>query len=89
MSQYKERYLIGLDMFGEGNHYNRHVQAMTKEGLDSKSDIAAELGVRDAQIQYLLGVIYMMDQDVHMSMVNLIPNFELNGKKDAVCDYLV
>jgi hypothetical protein len=31
-------------------YYSAHVSAMTSEGLHAKSDIAAELAVRDAQI---------------------------------------
>ena len=34
-------------------HYSRHVAAMTAEGLHAKSDIAAELAARDAQIEAL------------------------------------
>ncbi|KKL28418.1 hypothetical protein LCGC14_2375300, partial [marine sediment metagenome] len=30
-----------------GEHYTRHVKAMTVEALDSKTDIAAELAWRD------------------------------------------
>lgn len=48
---YAERDLMELDR--AGNHYCRHVSAMTREGLDSKSDIAAELGWRDMQIATL------------------------------------
>jgi len=33
-------------------HYSRHVSAMTSEGLDRKSDIAAELAWRDAEIEF-------------------------------------
>lgn len=36
-----------------GEHYSRHSLAMTAEGLDKKSDIAAELAVRDAEIERL------------------------------------
>jgi hypothetical protein len=36
------------------SHYDKHVLAMTREKLDSKSDIAAELGWRDWQIEQLL-----------------------------------
>ena len=39
--------------FLEGNYYSNHVVAMTRESLHSKSDIADELAVRDAQIDYL------------------------------------
>lgn len=34
-------------------HYAKHVFAMTAEGLHSKSDIAAELAYRDAEIDRL------------------------------------
>jgi hypothetical protein len=33
-----------------GEHYIRHVEAMTAEGLHEKSDIAAELAFRDAEL---------------------------------------
>lgn len=36
-----------------GKHYLRHLNAMTAENLQSKSDIAAELAVRDAIIEEL------------------------------------
>lgn len=36
-----------------GGYYTRHVVAMTKEGLHSKSDIAAELAHRDYEIDKL------------------------------------
>lgn len=37
-----------------GKYYFRHLNAMTREGLDSKSSIAAELAVRDMIIDDLL-----------------------------------
>lgn len=49
--QYAERDLMEMDY--AGNHYCRHVSAMTREGLHSKSDIAAELGWRDMKIAAL------------------------------------
>lgn len=42
---YAERDLEMLDM--TNNYYSRHVMAMTREGLNSKSSIAAELAYRD------------------------------------------
>lgn len=48
MSEYKVRDIIGLDK--SGNYYGKHVVAMTREELYSKSDIAAELGYRDMVI---------------------------------------
>lgn len=42
---YGERAIDELDF--AGGYYSRHVNAMTAEGLNSKSAIAAELAVRD------------------------------------------
>lgn len=49
--QYADRDLMAMDI--AGNHYCRHVSAMTREQLHSKSDVAAELGWRDMQIAEL------------------------------------
>ena len=49
--QYAERDASALDE--AGGYYIRHVSAMTKEGLHSKSDIAAELGYRDMLLDSL------------------------------------
>jgi hypothetical protein len=35
------------------HHYHRHVGAMTREGLDSKADIAVQLAWRDQEIENL------------------------------------
>lgn len=51
MSEYQERDIVGMDE--EGDYYMRHIAAMTKEDLRSKSDIAAELGYRDMTIERL------------------------------------
>lgn len=45
------------DIINQGPHYVAHVSAMTKEGLHSKSDIAAELAHRDIVIAELLAVL--------------------------------
>jgi len=50
--QYDERDAFKLDI--TGGYYGRHVQAMTREKLHSKSDIAAELAHRDMIIDTLL-----------------------------------
>lgn len=47
-NQYAER-----DIESIGNHYMVHIDAMTVESLHSKSDIAAELAFRDAEIESL------------------------------------
>lgn len=41
------------DIIEQGDHYARHVNAMTAEGLHAKSDIAAELAHRDIEIEQL------------------------------------
>ncbi|QBJ01015.1 hypothetical protein Rostov7_00095 [Vibrio phage Rostov 7] len=51
MNEYQERDLIELDK--SGNYYGKHIAAMTREDLRSKSDIAAELGYRDLTIDQL------------------------------------
>ena len=48
---YAERDVDALDE--QGGYYFRHVDAMTREGLHSKSQIAAELAFRDAEIDKL------------------------------------
>jgi hypothetical protein len=41
------------DIEGQGEYYMRHLDAMTREGLHSKGDIAAELAHRDMRIAEL------------------------------------
>lgn len=48
---YAERDALEMDI--AGGYYGRHVSAMTREQLCSKSAIAAELGYRDQQIDLL------------------------------------
>ena len=48
MTEYAERDTCDL-----GEHYIKHVSAMTGEGLHSKAAIAAELAYRDAEIERL------------------------------------
>ncbi len=58
MSLYAERNPMKLDE--AGNYYFKHVDAMTGEGLHSKSDIAAELGYRDKKYDDLMEEIRML-----------------------------
>ena len=51
VKRYAERDIMALDE--AGGFYYRHIYAMTGESLHSKSDIAAELGHRDMQIEAL------------------------------------
>ncbi|POW54652.1 hypothetical protein C3408_22660 [Candidatus Pantoea alvi] len=64
--QYAERDLMGMDE--AGNHYCRHISAMTREGLDSKSDIAAELGWRDMQIAALQQKLEQAEGDAQVGL---------------------
>lgn len=41
------------DIMAQGDHYIKHVMAMTGEGLHNKSAIAAELAHRDIEIERL------------------------------------
>jgi hypothetical protein len=50
-TQYANRDIISLEL--DGGFYSRHVDAMTTEGLYSKSKIAGELAWRDFQIAKL------------------------------------
>ena len=52
INQYAQR-----DHRALGEHYLRHVSAMTGEGLHAKSAIAAELAWRDAEIERLRAAI--------------------------------
>ena len=52
MSEYEPRILQDL-----GEHYTRHVEAMTKEELHSKSEIAAELAWRDKLLIKMIDVV--------------------------------
>lgn len=62
MSQnlYAERDHAALDV--AGNYYCRHVDHMTREGLHAKSDIAAELGWRDMEIDRLLARVAELER---------------------------
>jgi hypothetical protein len=64
--QYAERDASALDE--DGGYYIRHVSAMTKEGLHSKSDIAAELAFRDKQIDELLEALEEVTEYAEMAM---------------------
>ena len=52
---YGDRDIFQLDEDGE--YYAQHIGAMTGEKLHRKSDIAAELGFRDRQIDQLKSVL--------------------------------
>lgn len=51
MRSYKGRSIRDLDK--KGNYYSRHIDAMTREKLHGKAEIAAELAHRDMVIDTL------------------------------------
>ena len=53
MTDITENLYAERDIMAMGNYYMRHVDRMTREGLHAKSDIAAELGFRDMEIDRL------------------------------------
>lgn len=59
MTEYAERDAQALDR--AGGHYCRHLNAMTAEKLDSKSDIAAELAWRDMCVADLTAALEMQN----------------------------
>lgn len=59
MKLYAERDIIEL-----GEYYTKHISAMTNEGLHSKSDIAAELAFRDAEIDQLKKEIDRLQNEI-------------------------
>ena len=55
LGMYPER-----DHIAQGQYYIRHVDAMTREGLHSKSRIAGELAARDIEIERLRGEVMFL-----------------------------
>lgn len=51
----RKHYDLDRDPVALGQHYINHVDAMTREKLHSKADIAAELAYRDQRIEELEG----------------------------------
>lgn len=54
----KLHYDLNRDPVKLGRYYTDHVEAMTREKLHSKADIAAELAYRDLKIDVLLKVYH-------------------------------
>lgn len=58
--QYASRDIVALDR--DGGHYCRHLVAMTREDLFTKSDIAAELAWRDHRIARLRHALLLAER---------------------------
>lgn len=63
------------DVMAQGEHYIKHVSAMTSEDLHSKVDIAAELAHRDIEIERLKNELSLIQQSRELSFQQL----EMNG----------
>jgi len=79
MKQYKQRCAYSLDCENEfdKNYYFTHVNAMTAESLHSKSDIAAELAVRDVQIDSLIERVMYYTNESGAEVKGSLPQFEM------------
>ncbi|MFP1767305.1 hypothetical protein [Lonsdalea quercina] len=77
-NQYAERDVIALDE--GGGYYSLHVLAMTRESLDSKSEMAAELGWRDMQSDKLREALDSMLNDLNASIRRESAEREKNAK---------
>jgi hypothetical protein len=53
MDDLVQRIYANRDHQAQGEHYLRHISAMTAEGLHAKSAIAGELAYRDMEIERL------------------------------------
>jgi len=80
MKQYKLRCAYSLDCENEfdKSYYYTHVEAMTAEDLHSKSRIAAELAVRDVQIDSLIKQIMYYTNESEAEVEASLPQFEVS-----------
>lgn len=62
MTNYAKRDIMQL--YEDGGYYTEHVHAMTAEELHCKSDIAAELGWRDREIDRLTEVLDNLEEQL-------------------------
>jgi len=60
-----------MEMDRAGNYYCRHVSAMTREALHSKSEIAAELGWRDMHIDQLKAENERIKEEIRRWVIRL------------------
>ena len=80
MKHYRPRDPYALDCENNSDtraYYSEHISAMTAESLHSKSAIAGELAVRDAQIDYLLSLLHGSDVDILDYHDSQLPQFGL------------
>lgn len=83
-SHYEQRDIEELDKLG--NYYSTHIMAMTAEHLDSKSDIAAELGYRDLKIRNLVSELITLRTAVEDIMANVGAGATIDEVSDMLCN---
>lgn len=85
----KEKLYHNVDIFEldrKGNYYCKHLMAMTGEDLRSKSDIAAQLGIRDFEIDQLKARNAALEQQLAASEQQ---RGELQAKYDKLQAHLL
>lgn len=80
---YKERDASVLDEAGD--YYSRHISAMTRENLDTKADIAAELGYRDSIIDMLRAKLNPAACSIPMTLPEAIAHAEEVAAGEGAC----
>lgn len=88
MTEYAEREIDSDEL---APHYSKHVMAMTAEILHSKSDIAAELAWRDAEIERVKAKLAFFQGEVDKLNSVLEKSIRLSEQRgeerDAAADY--
>lgn len=74
MKHYADRDSVAL-----GQHFANHMDAMTREGLDGKFEIADELAWRDRQVELLTEALKKADA----ALLNLVAFYNTNTLKEA------
>lgn len=72
---YNTRNIEAIDDYKNGNYYFKHISAMTREKLHSKSDIAAELAIRDIKIKDLLLLLKALEPEIYSDIIKTLPEF--------------
>ena len=94
MSEYRNDppidFMLDKDSKDYANRYNQHIHAMTAERLNSKSDIAWELTIRDQRIAELEAQNKQMLESILIEVEYYPPNGEYMRETEAFyCDGVV
>lgn len=63
-----EKLYAERDIFDQGEHFTRHMTALTAEGLHAKTDIAAELAHRDIEVERLTGTVRQLKEAIYWAL---------------------